>query len=70
MLQHAFVVNDNLLAVSPVQQGYVYDGHGATGSLVLIGFLAGEPIYRTTHTAAHHMEKAVSAIPLGLKCET
>jgi hypothetical protein len=51
--QHGFVVINNLIAVEPVDQDHIYDGHGATGPLVLIGFLAGEPVYRTTHTAAH-----------------
>ena len=55
MLEHEFIVNDDLMAVSPVQEGHVYDGHDATGPLVLIGFLAGEPVYRTTHTVAHRM---------------
>ena len=56
MLQHTFAVSDDLLAVVPVLQGHIYDGHGATGPLVLIGFLAEKPIYRTTHTVAHRKD--------------
>jgi hypothetical protein len=56
ILQHGFIVNNDLIAVDPVLQGYVYDGNGATGPLVLIGFLAGEPVYRTTHTVAHRKD--------------
>ena len=52
-LQHTFAVSDDLLAVVPVLQGHIYDGHGATGPLILIGFLAGEPVYRTTNIVAH-----------------
>ncbi len=32
---------------------WIDDGHGAKSALVLIGFLAEEPVFRTTHTAAH-----------------
>jgi hypothetical protein len=53
MVQHAFIVNNNLTAVEFVSQDDIYDGHCATGPLMLIGFLVGEPIYRTTHTVAH-----------------
>jgi hypothetical protein len=53
MLQHAPVVNNDLIVVEPVLQDYVNDGHGATSPLIMIGFLAGEPVYRTIHTAAH-----------------
>jgi hypothetical protein len=51
--QHGFVLNNNLTAVEPVLVDHIYDSHGSTGPLVLVGFLAGEPIYRTTHTVAH-----------------
>lgn len=51
--QHGFAVLNNLIGVEPIDQDHVYDGHGATGPLMLIGFLAGEPVYRTTNTAAH-----------------
>jgi len=53
ILQHAFVENDNLIAMEPVLQDHIHDGHGATGPLVFIGFLAGESVYRTIHTVAH-----------------
>ena len=53
MLQYPFVDDSDLVSVSPVREGDIDDGHGATGPLVLIGFSAGEPIYRTTHTVAH-----------------
>ncbi len=53
MLQQAPVVNNDLIVVKPVLQDYINDGHGATGPLVVIGFLAGEPVYRTIHTVAH-----------------
>jgi hypothetical protein len=53
MLQHAPVVNNDLIVVEPVLQDHIDDGHGATGPLFVIGFLAGEPVYRTTHTVAH-----------------
>jgi len=53
MLQHARVVNNDLIVVEPVLQDHIDDGHGATGPLFVIGFLAGEPVYRTTHTVAH-----------------
>jgi hypothetical protein len=53
MVQHAFILNNNITAVEFVLQDDIYDGHGATGPLMLIGFLAGEPTYRTTHTVAH-----------------
>jgi hypothetical protein len=41
------------IAVEPVLQDHINDGHGATGPLIVIGFLAGEPVYRTIHTVAH-----------------
>jgi hypothetical protein len=53
MLQYAFSVNDNLLAVKPIAQGFVLDDHGAKGALMLIGYLGEKPVFRTTHTAAH-----------------
>ena len=53
MLQYPFVDNTDLVSVPPVREGYIDDGHGATGPLVLIGFSAGGPVYRTTHTVAH-----------------
>ncbi len=53
MLQHAPVVNNDLIVLEPVLQDHINDGHGATGLLIVIGFLAGEPVYRTTHTVAH-----------------
>lgn len=52
VLQYPFIYDD-LIAVEHVLQGRIDDGHGATGPLVFIGFLAGEPVYRTTHTVAH-----------------
>jgi hypothetical protein len=45
MLQYAFAINDNLLAVEPILQGYVPDGHGAKGALMLIGYLGEKPVY-------------------------
>ncbi len=56
ILQHAFVVSNDLIAVGPVLQDQIYDGHGATSPLVLIGFLSGEPVYRTTHTVRMHFQ--------------
>jgi hypothetical protein len=53
MLQFGPVVDDDLIAVEPILQDHIDDGHGATGQLVLIGFLAGGAFYRTTHTVAH-----------------
>lgn len=53
MAQHGPVQNENLLAVTPVLQEYIDDGHGSTGPLFLIGYLSGQPVYRTTHTVAH-----------------
>ena len=50
MLAPASAVNKDLLrTVEPVELGHIYDGHGATGLLVHIGFLGKEPVYRTTH---------------------
>lgn len=51
--QHGSVQNDDLVAITPVLKDWIDDGHGSTGPLVLIGYLAGEPVYRTTHTVAH-----------------
>ncbi|CAF1441998.1 unnamed protein product [Adineta steineri] len=56
MLQYSSVVHDNLITVEPVTVVHVDDGHGSFGPLVHIGYLGGEPIYRTTHTVAHYME--------------
>jgi hypothetical protein len=42
-----------IVAISPIHRGYFYDGHGAKGAFVLIGFLNEKPVYRTTHTLAH-----------------
>ena len=53
MAQYGSVQNSNLAVVTPVLQAYINDGRGVTGPLVLIGFLVGEPVYRTTHTVAH-----------------
>ncbi len=44
---------DHVVSVSPVPRGKIYDGHGAMGALVLIGYFNEKPVYRTTHTAAH-----------------
>ena len=53
MAQHGSVQNENLLAVAPVLQDQIDNGHESTGPLVLIGYLASKPVYRTTHTVAH-----------------
>ncbi len=53
MLQRAFAMRDNLIAVAPVPQKLIDDGHRAMHALVLIGFLTGEPVYRTTHAVTH-----------------
>ena len=54
--QHGSAQNENLLAIAPVFQGYVDDGHDSTGPLFHIGYLSGEPVYRTTHTVAHRKD--------------
>lgn len=54
--QHGFVQNENLLAITPVLQDYIDDGHESTGPLIHIGYLGGEPVYRTTHTVAHRKD--------------
>ena len=51
--QHGSVQNENLLEITPVLQDYIDDGHESTGPLIHIGYLGGEPVYRTTHTVAH-----------------
>jgi hypothetical protein len=51
--QHGSVQNENLIAITPVLQDYIDDGHGSIGPLFLIGYLGGKPVYRTTHTVAH-----------------
>jgi hypothetical protein len=53
VIQYGFIVSDDLMAVSPVLQCHIDDGHGAMAPLVLIGFYFAEPVYRTTHTLAH-----------------
>lgn len=51
--QHGIPANGNRYRIVPMRVGDINDGHGSTGALYLIGFWNGEPIYRTTHTAAH-----------------
>jgi len=53
VLQYGFIVRDDLIAVPPVIRAHLDDGHDDTGPLVLIGYSADEPVYRTTHTLAH-----------------
>jgi hypothetical protein len=53
MLQHASAVNKALRTATPVSQGFINDSLGATGPLVLIGYLDKTLVYRTTHTVAH-----------------
>ncbi|CAF1131061.1 unnamed protein product [Adineta ricciae] len=48
---------DAQVVPSPIYITDVYDGHDDAGPLFLIGHLNGEPIYRTTHTVAHYLEK-------------
>jgi hypothetical protein len=55
LLAHASNVEKDLLSTmeEPIDLGYIDDGLGAIGPLVLIGFLDKEPVCRTTHTVAH-----------------
>ena len=53
MAQHGSVQNNDLVEVAPVLKDWINNGHGSIGPLVLIGYLTGEPVYRTTHTVAH-----------------
>jgi len=50
---HGYAMQPNAQLVEPVLRAHLPDGHEATGPLVLIGFLAEAPVYRTTHTVAH-----------------
>ena len=57
VLIHGYAMHPNAQLAEPVLRAHLPDGHGATGPLVLIGFLAGVPAYRTTHTVAHCKKK-------------
>ena len=47
IVQHNFCVHTNRVTLVPILQGYIWDGHGTAGPLVLIGCLATESVYRT-----------------------
>jgi hypothetical protein len=56
----AQIIENNMfqyaLAMARVVHGYMHYGYEATSPLVLIRFLADEPVYRTIHTVAHRKD--------------
>ena len=45
-------MTDNLLPVSPIRVGNLAHPNGTTAPMYLMGYLMGEPVYRTTFAMA------------------
>ena len=45
-------MTDDLVSVSPIKVGDIIDSDGDTAPMYLMGYLEGDPIYRTTYSLA------------------